>query len=332
MARARVRPGRQGPGHWGAALTRLPGCCRRPATASLGSAFVFPTAVTFAEVLLAPGAPGVQAVAALSAPKDDNRLGIQGEGDSSGRAGLGAETPPHALGPGPSSEAFQRLQVCAPQGAPRPPAGPGPCRGAQGGATPPPRRARPLPPRAGLRLTCGGRRRRRELSCAGRGEPSPPGTGRRLRAPGRRLSRRRSPSRAGHWFLGSCGGAGRGGGMRAGGGTGSGEPSVPVGATFSPPPPLPLARPPPLATGWTRFRAERRGPAARCSAPPPAASAAAPPGLQPALAAPGDPPPQPCRGGAPRRGRADTRVYPQVPAPRLPAKSPPPRPRQKMQA
>ncbi|XP_026971732.1 atherin-like [Sagmatias obliquidens] len=292
MARARVRPGRQGPGHWGAALTRLPGCCRRPATASLGSAFVFPTAITFAEVLLAPGAPGVQAVAALSAPKDDNRLGIQGEGDSS--------------------------------------------RGAQGGATPPPRRARPLPPRAGLRLTCGGRRRRRELSCAGRGEPSPPGTGRRLRAPGRRLSRRRSPSRAGHWFLGSCGGAGRGGGMRAGGGTGSCEPSVPVGATFSPPPPLPLARPPPLATGWTRFRAERRGPAARCSAPPPAAaaaaadaSAAAPPGLPPALAAPGDPPPQPCRGGAPRRGRADARVYPQVPAPRLPAKSPPPRPQAK---
>lgn len=111
MARARVRPGRQGPGHWGAALTRLPGCCRRPATASLGSAFVFPTAITFAEVLLAPGAPGVQAVAALSAPKDDNRLGIQGEGDSSRRAGLGAETPPHALRPGPSSEAFQRLQV-----------------------------------------------------------------------------------------------------------------------------------------------------------------------------------------------------------------------------
>lgn len=46
----------------------LPGCSGRPARAPWGSAFVFPTPVTFAEVLPAPSAPGVPAVASPSTP------------------------------------------------------------------------------------------------------------------------------------------------------------------------------------------------------------------------------------------------------------------------
>ncbi|KAM7105666.1 uncharacterized protein WM277_023103 isoform 2-T3 [Molossus nigricans] len=86
-----------------------------------------------------------------------------------------------------------------------------------------------------------------------------------------------------------------------------------------PPPP---AGPPPLATGWTRFRAELRGPAARCSAPPPAAaadaSAVAPPGLPPALAAPGDLETQRCWGRALRRGNRTARSTPRWMLPKNP--------------
>ena len=60
----------------------------------MGSAFVFPTAVTFAEVLPAPGAPGVQAVAALSAPKDDNRLESKGREAVAGERGWERRHPP----------------------------------------------------------------------------------------------------------------------------------------------------------------------------------------------------------------------------------------------
>lgn len=152
------------------------------------------------------------------------------------------------------------------------------------------------------------------LSCGGRGEASLPRARRRLGAPGRRLSTRRTPSPAGSRLLRGCGGRGAAAGCGAGGATGNSEPSAPTRATFPAPPrspPTPRAGPPPLATGWTRFRAERRGPAARCSAPPPAAaadaSAAAPPGLPPALGVPGDLATQPCWRGAPRRGKRTAR-------------------------
>nr|XP_036865031.1 elongin BC and Polycomb repressive complex 2-associated protein-like [Manis javanica] len=88
-------------------------------------------------------------------------------------------------------------------------------------------------------------------------------------------------------------------------------------------PPFPDSRPgpPQLATGWTRFRAERRAPGARCSAPPPAAaaadaSAAAPPGLPPALAAPGEPRTSPA-GDEAEEEKADAEVL-------TPSSSPPP--------
>lgn len=46
--------------------------CGLRARAPLGSAFVFPTPVTFAEVLPAPGEPGVPAAARPAPPKDDS--------------------------------------------------------------------------------------------------------------------------------------------------------------------------------------------------------------------------------------------------------------------
>lgn len=62
-ARARVGLDREGPGHGGPALSPhppspLPCGFGSPARAPAGSAFVFPTPVTFAEVLPAPGAQG----------------------------------------------------------------------------------------------------------------------------------------------------------------------------------------------------------------------------------------------------------------------------------
>lgn len=209
----------------GANPHRAPRLLPAQAKTPFGSAFVFPTPVTFAEVQPASGAPGVRAVAFPSTPKDDNRLGSRGEGEGGGRAGLGAETPTPALAPSPSSETpSQTAGVRAGGGSPPagearvglpavppsapPPSGPGPDSPAPGAAA--------------------------ALSFVGCGEPSLLGAGRRLRTPGRRLSRRLAPSPASRLFLGGCGGAGRSGGMRAGGEAGSSEASAPAGEIFSP--------------------------------------------------------------------------------------------------
>lgn len=115
-----------------------------------------------------------------------NDRGIRGEGDSSGRSGLGAATP---LAPPPGLWARPRRpppcaqQVCAPEGGSPPSARPPGARG-------------PDSPAAAA-----------ALSCAGRGAPSPPGAGRRLWAPGRRLPGRRAPSRAVAGSSGAAAGA-----------------------------------------------------------------------------------------------------------------------------
>ncbi|KAM5270595.1 uncharacterized protein RBU33_020331 [Hipposideros larvatus] len=154
---------------------------------------------------------------------------------------------------------------------------------------------RPPPRAAGARAGAGLRGRRRGRSPAGEAR------GRRgggCRGGAHHLRRVAGSSGA------AAGGRGAAEGCGPGGATGSGEPSAPTGATFSSSRRASAAR-----TGWTRFRAERRGPAARCSAPPPAAdaSAAAPPGLPPALAAPGDLGTEPCVGSALRRGKRTAR-------------------------
>lgn len=134
----------------GANPHRAPRLLPAQAKTPFGSAFVFPTPVTFAEVQPASGAPGVRAVAFPSTPKDDNRLGSRGEGEGGGRAGLGAETPTPALAPSPSSETpSQTAGVRAGGGLPA-------RWGSQGGA---PRRPAQRAPsqRARPRLTCSGR-------------------------------------------------------------------------------------------------------------------------------------------------------------------------------
>lgn len=190
-------------------------------------------------MLPAPGAPGVPAAASPAPHKDDNRHRSRGEGGrkggSRGRAGLGAETPTPA-GPGSRASETRASETPSPdsrcarrRGAPSPPGLPPPQGKLGRGCRAAPRRA--PPPRAPGRDSpaAGGA----ALSCVGRGEPSPPGAGRRLGAPGRRLLGRRAPSRAGRWLLGGGGGRGEAEGCVPTGATRRGEPSAPVGATFS---------------------------------------------------------------------------------------------------
>jgi hypothetical protein len=100
MARARTGLGPEGPGLWGPPLVpHLGQQLLASGKDSLGSAFVFPTPITFAEVLPAPSASGHRRQPPPAPHKDDNRHRSPGEGGSGGRrAGQRTQTPPRPPG------------------------------------------------------------------------------------------------------------------------------------------------------------------------------------------------------------------------------------------
>lgn len=249
--------------------------------------------------------------------KDDNRHRSRREGGGGGAVGLETETSTHALRRGPSEAPSPDSRCVHRSGAPSPAAEPVPCGGGRGGAAQPPPTSTFPPHKPGPDSPAAGDG---DAQLRGeRGAMSPP-RGAAARDAGAAAAGRRAPSPAGSWLSGGCSGrAGRGEGMRSGWGHWERRAERTPGATPSPSSLFSYSCRAASAarTGWTRFRAERRGPAARCIAPPPAADAsvAAPPCLPPALWWPWGPRNPSLLGKRAGKGKAGREVLSPHPAP-----------------